>query len=78
MNTYDVRTATPSEITEIRFAEASRFDYIADVVRKNESSSKGVQIHDSQESRYLVVKDKEHADNLRKALDKAEELGWIK
>lgn len=79
MNTFDVRTDSPTpEYGEIRFANNNSRCFTANVLRSC-SNYGGVKIADSQESdRHVRILTKADADNLRKALDKAEQLGWLK
>ena len=77
MSTIDIRTATEVAITELRFADADYHFHKADTL-KPITGSGAIDIKDSDGGRTLRITSKEHADNLRKALDKAETLGWLK
>jgi len=77
MTTYDVRNQSCDEITVLRIADRDSNTYIAELVIP--SNGAGIKIYDSQDTGHsVVVKTKEHAANLRKALDKAEQMGWLK
>lgn len=76
---FDVRNDVSAIIDEIRFSDNSiGIHTVAHKVTQFSGSARdtGVKIHDA--GSFVLVKSKEHADNLRKALDKAEELGWLK
>jgi len=75
MSTIDVR-GDLTNVSEIRFADKDAFDYCPDVIRGGERRQTLLVETDS--DRELVIKDKEHAENLIKALNKAIELGWLK
>lgn len=74
MATFDVRDNDPS-IVEIVFADdCDGVAYSLDI--SNNLGSGCVSIRDNVD--YLVIESAEHAQNLKKALDKAIELGWLK
>jgi len=76
MSTFDIRQLRAEAITSLRIADSDTNVYIAEMVSP---VAEGVKVHDgSCAGHFVVVRSKEHADNLRKALDKAEELGWLK
>jgi len=75
MSIFDIRNTSP-EITEIKFADSDSEDYGATHLEQHGLA--GVSIDDCDSGRYIVLKNKAHAANLRKALDKAEELGWLR
>lgn len=71
---YDVRESNHPAITGIVFSEEKRRNTcIAHTLTQYEDK---VKIVDSDE--YVFIVDKEHAENLIKALHKAIELGWLK
>jgi hypothetical protein len=74
MSAYDVRELH-EEVDEIIFAEKSEGGKF--VAYKVTNAMRGVSIVDGVNA-FVLVRNKEHADNLRKALDKAEHLGWLK
>jgi len=74
MSNFDVRTES-QDIERITFADKDTLDYRANIIEPYKS---GFKLKDEDSDRYVYIKDKAHADNLRKALDKAEQLGWLK
>lgn len=80
MTTLDVRnTPTVEVINEIRFGNKNSNYYIADILSPASTRNvSGLEIRDSESTRYLCIKDIEHADNLIKALEQAKLLGWLK
>lgn len=79
MSTLDVRKDESPKFTEIRFSD-DRISglYVACIVEPWANGDNGeIRIRDGH-GEYVVIRDKEHADNLRKALDAAEQMGWLK
>lgn len=75
---YDVRAEKTTEVSEIVFADKFDDTYNCQASFIRSSSSRGVPfliIDDGEES--VIINSVEHANNLKKALDKAIELGWI-
>ena len=71
MSVFDVTKETTREIEEIQWCVSEEWNII-----KDEHS--GISFRDiSLESEYSLVSDKEQAENLIKALQKAIELGWV-
>jgi hypothetical protein len=77
MSTIDIRKEAAVDIFAITFEEENvSSTQVAYKLERYCGALNGVKIHDGNE--YVVVHSKEHAENLRKALRKAEELGWLK
>lgn len=78
MSIIDIRQPLP-EVEGIRFADDRKHGvHIASVVEKWSGGDHGeIRIKDISDE-YIVIADKAHADNLRKALNEAERLGWLK
>ncbi len=77
--TFDVRKNYTAIIEEIRFSDETMGSYTVAhkaIPFSANQVGQGIKIHDS--SAFVIIKNKEHAANLRLALDKAEELGWLK
>lgn len=75
---YDVREGVTTKITEIIFAE--KFDASGgnQAYRLTTSTHRGIPyvvMHDEED--VVIINSVEHANNLKKALDKAIELGWV-
>lgn len=75
MTVVDVRSVAEESIDTIRFAEKSGFDYYPDIIKRD---GQRVVLVETDMSRELALRDKNHASNLIKALEKAIELGWLK
>lgn len=71
---YDVRTQSDQEIDKIVFAERSESS--TTIAHRIERTLSRIGIYDG--AGFVLVNDKEHAENLIKALRKAVDLGWIK
>ena len=75
---YDVREEKVTEVSEVVFADKVDDTYHCQAYLIRSSSSRGVPfliIEDEEES--VIINSVEHANNLKKALDKAIALGWI-
>lgn len=80
MVTFDVRKECPVKIEKILFSEsvAQNKNYdIAWELRPYWNCEGFVAVHGG-DSQNVLVESAEHARNLKKALDKAIELGWLK
>lgn len=78
---FDVRKDVATEITSIRFSEDSvDSTTVASTLSKEDDGDLYVRDADYGEGNagYLVVVNKEHAENLILALNKAISLGWLK
>jgi hypothetical protein len=75
MSTIDVRGELEN-VSEIRFADKDSYDYCPDVIRGG--GARQTTLVETDSDRELVIRNKEHAENLIKALNKAIELGWLK
>ena len=79
MSEIDIRTNNTAKVGTIRFADketSGRFSCSqADVISKTEGGA--LRILESNNSDYVRINSKEHADNLIAALNKAKELGWL-
>lgn len=73
---FDVRDEKEERIGAIAFADREESPFQAYVINQSSAYSNTVEIHDGDE--YVLVRDKEHAKNMIKALNKAIELGWLK
>ena len=80
MTTVDISIdiRTKKELTSIIFSDPidEDGDSIAYKLTKSCNHKNHVLINDNTD--YILIESKEHAENLKKALDKAIELGWIK
>lgn len=74
---FDVRIDVDEEITEIVFGDIvpTLYLYLGTVIKPWGPDK--ISILDDGESE-VGIKDKEHAENLIKALQKAIEIGWLK
>lgn len=72
---FDVRVGVEEEITEIVFGDVDP-TYCLGTVIKRWGRNK-ISIFDDNDDE-IGIKDKEHAENLIKALQKAIEIGWLK
>lgn len=77
MSVFDVRSAKQYPITVIKFADAFDSDYNQAFTVCRLDNSNCIKIEDDLEE-FVIITSKEHAENLKKALDKAIELGWLK
>lgn len=79
MNVIDIREEVSTPVTAIRFANTDPQHYVADLMTQHRVGVdyKGVAVKDSDSARFLILRDREHADNLIKAIDQAKKLGWI-
>lgn len=76
MAEFDVREDAVVVIDAVRFADGnSNGVRVACKLEKHDRCNGYVKIHDQGE--YVLVTSKEHAENLKKALDKVIELGWL-
>ena len=75
MSTIDIRNNI-GEVTNIVVADPNVDIYVADTLVVN-SVTGGFNIKDTHASRTLRVRDRQHAENLIKGLQKAIELGWV-
>lgn len=78
--TIDIRTAVEENpITTIRFAETNSAvqpnNRQADIIRKDDNC---IKIFESSNGDYVRIWSVAEAENFKKALDKAIDLGWIK
>lgn len=76
MRKIDIREQS-GDVGEITFAEVSRSDYYADSIRKRDFGYTGFEILENDTGRVLLIRDREHLDNLIKALEEAKKLGWV-
>ena len=70
MSVFDVTKETTQEIEEIQWCVSEEWNII-----KDEHS--GISFRDISLEGYSLVSNKEQAENLIKALQKAVELGWV-
>lgn len=76
MAEFDVRNAVANAIDVVRFAGGTQYGVrVACTLEKYEGHQGCICIHDGGD--FVLVTSKEHANNLKKALDKAIELGWL-
>lgn len=72
---FDVHTPVNEEITEIVFGGIDPTSYLGTVI-KRWGESKILILDDA--GAEIGIQNKEHAENLIKALQKAIEIGWLK
>lgn len=72
---FDVRIDVDDEITEIVFGDIDPAFYVNTVI-KRWGQNKVFIVSDNNVE--VGIKDKEHAENLIKSLQKAIEIGWLK
>lgn len=72
---FDVRIPVNEEITEIVFGGIDPTSYLGTVIKRWGQNK--ISIFDDNAAE-VGIKDKEHAENLIKALQKAIEIGWLK
>ena len=72
---FDVRFGVDEEITEIVFGDIDPTFYLGTVIKRWGQAK--ISIFDDNDAE-IGIKDKEHAENLIKALQKAVEIGWLK
>lgn len=73
MTTIDIRGGI-QEVDTIIVGDKSNSNYVADSL---ERTAEGFDLKDTEEDRTLRVRDRRHAENLIKGLQKAIELGWV-
>lgn len=75
---YDVRKSSSETISKVVFSECTGKNgfYISHYISKASEYGGCIKIWDNSE--YVLIESAEHARNLKKALDKAIELGWLK
>ena len=72
---FDVRIGVDEEITEIVFGDIDPTFYLGTAIKRWGQDK--IIIFDNAAAE-VGIKDKEHAENLIKALQKAIEIGWLK
>lgn len=72
---FDVRTPVNEEITEIVFGGIDPTSYLGTVIKRWGQNK--ISIFDDA-SAEIGIQNKEHAENLMKALQKAIEISWLK
>ena len=72
---FDVRIDVDKEITEIVFGDIDPTFYLGTGVKRWGQAKISIFSDDDAE---VGIKDREHAENLIKALQKAIEIGWLK
>lgn len=75
MATIDIREEQDNNVDEVVFWDATNISGTCFVSNKITNTTH-VRIED--EDNYVIIENKQHAENLIKALHKAVELGWLK